>query len=453
MYPQPSGANMSETKVQINDNLQNLVTGMGTGQSKSAHSHFVNAFYTVEYLLTVYRQNWLAAKIVDIPAVDSTREWRTWQANAKQISKLEAVEKKWGLQGKVEKALKWARLFGGACIYIGTDASDQSKPLNTEREKIRYLTVLNKRNVNGGDVDRDVASEYFGQPKFYRILAGDDYVEVHPSRLVRFMGKPIPDLLGANMMDSWGWGDSVMMACMAPLLRNESTMANAGELMFESQVNVIRIPNLFDQVGDSQFRSDVLDMIALQTQAKGIGKTLLMDKEQEYEDHNATFAGVPEIGEMFQLECAGAAGIPFTVLFGKSPGGLNSTGESDHRIHYDNIKSFQNLTITPEMAKLDEMIVREALGRRPASVHYNWNNLWYPTAKEQAEISKLKADTIKVLADTQLFPSDVLAKAGGNMLVEGGVLPGFEAAMSEYGSIPDNDEDQPQTTQTVTTEE
>lgn len=432
---------MSDSKMVINDNLVNLVSGLGTERAKSAHSHFTPTFYTNEHLLTVYRTNWLAAKIIDIPAEDATREWRAWQAEKDQITKIEKVEKKYCVQAKVEKAIKWARLYGGACIYIGTNASDLMKPLNVEREKLRYLTVMNSRNVTGGDVDYRLDSEYFGQPSFYRITTGETFAKVHPSRLVRFFGKPIPDDFGAASVSGWGWGDSILMACMAPLLRTESTMANAGELMFESQVDVIKVPGLFEQVGDSQYRNDVLSMISLQTQAKGITKTLLMDKEQDYESHNATFAGVPELIAAFHQEMAGASDIPATRLLGQSPSGLNSTGESDLRNHYDSMKAYQNLRISPAMNLLDEMMLREALGRRPEEVHYNWVNLWGPSAKEQAEIGKMKADTIDVLNGTGLFPSDALSAASVNMLVEGGVMPGLENAMDQYASLPENDED------------
>lgn len=432
---------MSTEKHQISDNLVNLVSGLGTERSKSAHSHFVPAFYTDAHLETVYRQNWLAGKIVDIPAEDATREWRAWQAESGDITKIEAVERRHGVQLKVEKALKWSRLYGGACIYIGTNARDVMKPLNVEREKIRYLTVLSRINVNGGDVDYDIASEDFGGPKFYQITTGATYTQVHPSRIVRFVGKEVPNMALSANAAGWGWGDSVLNACMAPLLRTESTMANAGELMFESQVDVIKVPDLFSQVGDAQFRTDVLQMISLQTQAKGITKTLLMDKEQEYATHSATFAGVPELMREFHQELAGASGIPSTRLLGQSPSGLNSTGESDLRNHYDAIRAFQTLRVSPAMARLDEMIVREALGNRPADVHYNWNNLWYPSAKEQAEIGRAKAETIKILNETGLFPSDALASASVNMLTEGGVMPGLESAINEYGQLPENDVD------------
>lgn len=425
---------MSDKKMVVNDNLVNLVSGLGTGRAKSAHSHFVEQRYDDYTLLTTYRQNWLAAKIVDIPAQDATREWRAWQAEKAEIDKIERLERQFGLQGKVQQALQLSRLYGGAAIYIGTNSSNPSLPLNVEREKIKYLTVISRRELSASEIDNDIASEYFGQPAWYDLITQAQMIRIHPSRLVRFVGKAIPESFGIGYGYEQGWGDSVLVGCMAPLLRTESTMANAGELIFESQVSVMKVPDLMSQVGDAEYRKSVLDMVALQAAGKGITKMLMIDSLQDYQNHSATFAGVPEIINAFHQEDAGAAGIPFTRLMGQSPSGLNSTGESDLRNHYDNIKAFQNLEVTPRLHKLDEMLIWNALGRRPQEVHYNWNNLWYPSAKEQADIGKTTAETIKILNETGLFNSDALSTSAVNLLTERGVVPGLEGAMDEFGT-------------------
>lgn len=424
---------MSAKKVSVTDNLVNLVSGLGTGRAKSAHSTFADTQYSDYDLLTTYRQNWLAAKIVDIPAQDATREWRSWQAAKGEIEKIERLERSLALQHKVLDALTLARLYGGAAIYIGTNASP-AKPLNVETERLEYLAVISRRELSANDVEDDIRSPYFGQPKSYDLITKESMVTIHPSRLVRFVGKSIPESFASGYSYQQGWGDSSLVACMAPLLRTESTMANAGELVFESQVSVMKVPDLLSQLNDPEYRQSVLEMVALQAAGKGITKMMMIDAAQDYQNHSATFAGVPEIINAFHQEDAGASGIPVTRLLGQSPGGLNSTGESDLRTHYDNISSMQKLTIGPAMANLDEMLIRAALGSRPEEVHYNWNNLWYPSAKEQADIGKITAETVKILNDTALFNSNALSAASVNLLTERGVIPGLEGAMDEFGT-------------------
>lgn len=422
---------MSDKKVAVTDNLVNLVSGLGTTRAKSANSTFVDNQYSDQELLTTYRQNWLAAKIVDIPAQDATREWRSWQAEKGEIDKIERLERNLGVQHKVLDALTLARLYGGAAIYIGTNASP-SKPLDVERERLEYLAVISRRELSANEVEDDIRSPYFGQPKSYDLITRGSMVNIHPSRLVKFVGKSIPESFWSGYSYQQGWGDPVLVGCMAPLLRTESTMANAGELMFESQVSVMKVPDLLSQLNDPDYRQSVLEMVALQAAGKGITKMMMIDAAQDYQNHNATFAGVPELINAFHQEDAGASGIPVTRLLGQSPGGLNSTGESDLRTHYDNIASMQKLTIGPAMSSLDEMLIRAALGSRPEEVHYNWNNLWYPSAKEQADIGKTTAETIKTLSETGLFNSDAMSAASVNLLTERGVIPGLEGAMDEF---------------------
>lgn len=428
---------MAGKKTFVADNLKNFVSGLGTERSKSYHSTFVDRVYSDHELMATYRQNWVAGRIIDVPAFDCTRAWRNWQAKGRQIERIEKLERDLGLQGKIRQAKQLGDLLGGAAVYIGTNAADVSKPLNVQTEKVKYLTVFTKSQLSGGERDNDIASEYFGQPKFYRLSTADVQIEIHPSRLIRFMGKPIPDTDAAGSINN-GWGDSMLVSCMAPLLRNESTAANAGELVFESKVDVIGVPDLMSSIGDPEYRSSVLEMIILQVQAKGITKTLLMDAAQTYNSHNATFAGVPELIREFQQECSGASGIPRSILFGNAEGGLNNKGEAESRIWSERVSSIQSQEFSPAMAKFDELLLWNALGRRPSDVYYIWNNIWKPTKKEEADIGKVVAETIKILADTQLINSDALSKSAVNMLTENGVMPGLESAMEEAIRSEDN---------------
>lgn len=423
---------MSDKKMVVRDNLVNLVAGLGTDRAKSSHSHFAPQVYDDASLLTTYRQNWLASRIVDIPAQDATREWRGWQAEKSDIEKIERLERMFDLQLKVQKALQLSRLFGGSAIYIGTNEGNPEKELNVERETLKHLTVLSKRELSAGEMEDDIESDYFGQPKYYELITRKSMIKIHPSRLVKFVGKAIPETMG-GYCDGQGWGDSVLVACMSPLLRTESTMANAGELMFESQVDVIGIPDFMSSLNDAEYRNATLEMIALQMMGKGVTKTLLMDAAQTYSTHSATFAGVPEIAREMKLDNAGSAGIPYSILFGDTPSGLNSNGDADKQTHYDNIKSFQNLEVTPRLHKLDELLIWNALGSRPEDVYYIWNNLWYPSAKEQAEIGDLTVKMLKTLSESGLVNTDALSKAAINILTERGVIPGLESAAAEFG--------------------
>jgi len=423
---------------QFRDGLLNVVANLGTGRDKAASTHVVQTFKTDYELLTAYRELWMAKKIVNIPARDAVREWRSWQASSEQITKLERVEAKYGLRLKTEDALRKARLFGGSAIYIGTYDSDPSKPM-MENSRLRYLTVMPRAKLTAKELVDDIRSPYYGQPEYFTVANTQE--EIHVSRLVLFVGQVIPDDIIANV-GYLGWGDSVLASCLAAVMRAESSYANANSLIYEARVDVLSIPGLTDEVQTKEGEERVTNLARVAATSKGNNGMMMIDKEMLYDSKSASFGGLNELMEKFIQEGAGAADIPATRLLGMSPSGLNSTGESDLRNYYDSIRSMQTLDIGPAMAWLDELLIREALGGRPTEVHYNWNVLWQPTAKEMADIGKTTADTLKTLVDTSLFNSEALSVAGANLLTERGVVPGLENALQASMSKPEEDDPQ-----------
>jgi len=421
---------------QFRDGLLNVVANLGTGRDKAASTHVVQTFKTDYELLTAYRELWMAKKIVNIPARDAVREWRSWQASSEQITKLERVEAKYGLRLKIEDALRKARLFGGAAIYIGTYDGDPSKPLR-DNSRLRYLTVMPRAKLTAKELVDDIRSPYYGQPEYFTVANTQE--EIHASRLVLFVGQVIPDDIIANV-GYLGWGDSVLASCLAAVMRAESSYANANSLIYEARVDVLSIPNLTEEVQTKEGEERVTNLARVAATSKGNNGMMMIDKEMDYDSKSASFGGLNELMEKFIQEGAGAADIPATRLLGMSPSGLNSTGESDLRNYYDSIRSMQTLDIGPAMAWLDELLIREALGGRPTEVHYNWNVLWQPTAKEMADIGKTTADTLKTLVDTALFNGDALSVAGANLLTERGVVPGLENALNQVMTDPGSED-------------
>ena len=428
----------------LSDKLVNLVANMGTERDKAAGSHYAPVFLSDQELTNAYRGAWLPRKIVDIPALDATRRWRGWQADKGQIESIEAEEKRLDLRRKVKQAMTRARLFGGAAIFIGTGERDTSLPLSDERISqggVRYLTVMNRRQLTPTELEQDPQSERFGKPKAYR-LAGSE-IEIHPSRLMVFIGAEHPDPELAQG-DAFGWGDSVLQALFDAIKQSDGTMANVASLVFEAKVDVIKIPDFMQQLQDPTFEKQVMERIRLAAMAKGINGTLLLDANEEYDSKQATFGSLPDIIDRFLQQVSGAADIPATRLLGQSPAGLNSTGEADLRNYYDRVQAMQELDVGPAIGLLDECLIRSALGSRPAEIHYIWNTLWQPTAAEQSEIGKRAAETVKILGETKLWHADALSKAATTMLVEQSVLPGLEAAVEEFGeALPDEEREEP----------
>lgn len=423
----------------LSDGLQSLVAGLGTDRDKAVTTGYVAPLLTDEQIINAYRGSWLARKIVDIPALDSCRRWRSWQASQDEIEAIEGEESRLALKAKTLEARTKARLFGGAAILIGTGDPDPLEPLDPGRIKkggVRYLTVLTRRQLSAGEIELDPLSPLYGQPKFYQMVGATRHVDIHPSRLVRFIGAPHPDdELSAGL--NRGWGESVLVAAMDAVRNADGTAANVASLVFEASVDVIRIPDFMGGLAGAEYEQRLLKRFGLAMTAKGINRALILDKEEEYEKKSPSFATLPDVMDRFMQLASGAADIPMTRLLGQSPAGMSATGESDLRNYYDRVSAGQELEMTPAMGVLDECLIRSALGSRPPQVHFIWSSLWQISDKERSEIGERTANTIAKLADTGLYPLEALAKAGANTLVEHSILPGLEEAIEEAGGLPD----------------
>lgn len=417
----------------VYDRLVNLVSGLGTAKDKASASVYALALMGKDQLDAAYRGDWVARKVVDIPAFDETRAWRNWQAKQNQIEAIEAEEARHGIQMKVAAARVRARLYGGSALYLGVDGGQPGEELDMRRVgagALRYVHVLNRYEIQPGELELDPQSPLFGEPKKYTLTTGTKAsVDIHPSRVIRFVGADLPD---RNLMLD-GWGDSVLQAIDDAVRHAGSAAAAIAALMQEAKVDVIKMPNLMENVATEEYRKRVIDRFTLANTAKSMVNAILLDGEEEWSQKQVSFAQLPEVLNTYLQIASGAADIPATRLLGQTPGGLQSTGESDLRNYYDRISAGQNLHLRPALHRLDEVLIRSALGARPPEVHYVWTPLWQISEKERAEIAESKAKTTKAYSDTGLLPDPALGKALVNQLVEDGTYPGLDEAIEEFG--------------------
>ncbi|WP_225768518.1 DUF1073 domain-containing protein [Inquilinus sp. Marseille-Q2685] len=415
------------------DTLTNLVAGLFTAKDKLAHDRFGLVLQDRGQLDAAYRGDWIARKVIDVPPFDMTREWRRWHAAPDQIAAIEAEEARLGVQRKVARALRLARLYGGAALVLGAGDGDPSQPLPPlGRGALRYLHVMHRWEIAPGEIDRDVLSPGFGEPGWYQVASagrtGQGGVRLHPSRVVRLSGAELPDGAGAD-----GWGDSVLQAVADAIRQAGLAAQGVATLIHEAKLDVIRIPQLTQSLAQADYAKALLERFPLANTMKGLVNALVIDKEEEWDRKQLSFAQLPEVMQQYLQIAAGAADIPATRLLGQAPAGLNATGESDIRNYYDRIAAEQRVTLGPALRRLDEALILSALGTRPPEIRYEWAPLWQLGAGEAAAIGKTKAETSSLYAASGLIPPEVLARAVRNQVVEDGAYPGIEAAYGGAG--------------------
>lgn len=412
------------------DTLTNLISGMGTSKDKSIFTRYAFTELGVDQLDAAYRSDWIARKVIDIPAFDATRAWREWQADKDQITALEDVEKTMQLQPKLLLGLQRARLYGGAALILGVDQGLETEELDLEtvkKDSLKYVHVVSRHEITAGDLELDIRSPYFGEPKYYESISPAANLRLHPSRVVRLIGAPILDRTRTN-----GWGDSIIQVVNDAIHSAGIVAGGVAALVQEAKIDVIRVPGLMDNIANADYEGRLKKKFGLAAQAKSLYQMLLLDKDEEWQRVTANFASLPDVLQMYLLIASGAADIPATRMLGQSPAGMSSTGESDIRNYYDRVSADQKVILTPALNRLDEVLIRSTLGSRPPELHYVWASLWQLDETQKATIAAQKAAVFKSDVDAGLIPGDVLREARINQLIEDGTYPGLEQIIDDF---------------------
>ena len=407
------------------DSLTSLVSGMGNVQrDKLASTTYSYVELTDSQLTNAYRNSWVAKRLVDVPAMDAIKNWRVWQTDNDSLNALEQYEDKLGVKQKLLQTIIASRALGGAGLYIGTKDQDLLQPLDASRIKkdgLSYLIVFPRTALVAGELDDNVLDGNFGKPKYYEIVSNGSIIKIHHSRFVLFYGE--------QRLDEWaysgasrGWGDSVLQAAYNWMRNADSTGHNIASLVFEANINVFKIPDLFDKLGDPEQEEKIQKRLTLASAQKGITGDVVMDSAEEFIRNSANFGGLSDILDRFIVYVGASQGIPANKFLGQANKGL-SDGSDLLQNYYDNIKAMQTLEIQPAMQILDECLIRSALGHKPDNISYTWQPLEQANAKEIAETGKILSEMASNLTSEGLFEPQEIREAMINKLVNDNVLP------------------------------
>lgn len=405
----------------VADGYNNLVARLGAEQSNPmSASYYTSSGLTARWqeLTTMYREGWLTKKIVDMPAEDMTKAWISIDTQLEQsgIDAIEREMRRFKVQKKVTDAVKWARLYGGsiAIILIEGDEDMMDRPLD--------LTLVMPGSFRGliikdrwDDVEpsmelvTDMLDPDYGFPESYRIgklVEGDNNgsIVVHHSRVLRFVGRELPK---AEEESEMYWGASELEHIFDELQKRNSTSANIAQLVFQANLRVFKMSDLGQllAMSDERTQRELYQTVQAQNMLMTSFGMQVMDSEDSFETHPYSFAGLNDIYQSFQADISGAAEIPATKLFGKSPDGMNSTGDGDLTNYYDSIRQKQENQIREPLEKLLPVLCVSALGLVPDDLE-----IVFEPVESQTEEQRAALATQIVSAISGLFQSDIISK-------------------------------------------
>ena len=192
------------------------------------------------------------------------------------------------------------------------------------------------------------------------------------------------------------------------VVKHDNASANMAALTFRANVDTMEVQNL-DQLfsmssGEAQRR--FWNTMQAQSVMKSNFGYQLVNKGDQIKNTQYTFTGLSDVHESMCLSLSGASRIPMTKLFGRSPAGMNATGESDLQNYYDYVDTLRQSKLSPRLRRLLPVLCMSAIGTIPADLDISFPPLWTPTAREVAEIARDKAETIIHVFQSGLIQAD-----------------------------------------------
>lgn len=415
----PAGEQVNTEAVAVQDAFSNPLFRLGWGsQSPLEATEYPLTRLTDNYALlnSLYRDNWVVQNVVGLMADDMLREWYTLKGDVtpEMQSALAKLEQETGLRDRMNAGLRWGRLYGGAAgLIMVRGQEDLSKPLDLDMVfpgSFQGLYILDR--WMGITTTNGLAMEA-GEPvpEYYSITdaRGNTAARVHHSRVIRFTGRELPEI---ERMAEMYWGESEVEALYKEVVAHDNVSANMAALTFQANINTMEVKGLEQlfSIGSSQAQRRFWQVMQAQSVLRSNFGTQLVEEGTKLTNQQYTFTGLQDVYESMALNLCGASHYPMTKLFGRSPAGMNATGESDLKNYYDYVDSQRETKLRPALRKLLPVLAMSAWGYVPDDLDFTFPPLWTPTATETAEIALKKAQAIRDTFQAGLFQADTAMK-------------------------------------------
>lgn len=356
------------------DGYVNLLNKYGTKQDNSEAYKFEREPVIPDMQLTgLYEGNGLFSKIIDTPAEEALKHGfdlnlKSDELNAFVEDALDDLE--W--EEKAATAIKWARLYGGALIVmLIDDGRGLEEPVDWEH--IRSIDEL--RVYERSIVQPDYASLYqqdyggksvgnrvskFGQPEYYYVSSIYGSFKVHESRCLVFRNGVLPEQTSNATYLFWGMPEYVRIR---RALRETVTAHTDSVKLLERSVQAIySMKGLASLLTTDDGENQVLKRLQLVDTSRGLLNSIAIDSEgEQYDFKTFQFSGVKDVIDATCNMLSALTNIPQTILFGRSPAGMNATGDSDFESYYNFVEKIQRLMLKRNLRTLLDVVFRAGI--------------------------------------------------------------------------------------------
>ena len=400
-------ADTKQAPVTTMDAFSNPIARLGYGTQdllQATQYPLTRITQNYQLLTSLYRENWIVQNIIETIPGDMVRKWYTLKCNVgpEYVDALQRLERKVHLRKSLLEGMYWGRLYGGAAgIIMIRGQDDLTQPLDYELILpgcFLGLMILDRWSGIYPELGQvtDPADPDFELPEYYTIRdeeSGTLISKVHHSRVLRFTGRELP--YNEKIVETY-WGESELEAIYSELVKRDNVSGNIAALTFRANVNYLETDSL-DQmlaVNNAAAQKRFWQTLQAQSVIESNFGTRLVNKGDVMHNTQYTFAGLADVYDRVMMDVAGAAKTPVTKLFGRSPAGMNATGESDMNNYYDYIDGLRENQLRPILERLLPIMALSAWGIVPYDLDIDFPPLQTPDSNEVADIVDKKTQAV-----------------------------------------------------------
>ena len=417
------------------DGYVNMLNKYGTEKDTTEHYEYVaEPIIPDELLETYYESDGLFAKIIDTPAEEAVKHG--FELEGIEDSEIvdfcmEALDElDW--EETAMTGIKWARLYGGSLVVmLINDGRGIDEPVDWKNIK----SIDDLRVYDRSLIQPDYASMYdydptepfgkrgsrLGMPEYYTINSKNGTFRVHDSRCLVFQNGRLPENNTNQIYELWGIPE---YARIHRAIRDaEVAHGSATKLLDRSVQAIYKMKDLAMELSTEDGENRVLKRLQTIDMARGLLNSITIDSEgEDYDFRTFAFTGVSDVIDTTCNFLSALTSIPQTILFGRSPAGMNATGAADLENYYNYVERIQKRMLRKNLRYLLTVIFQAGVAsgeiKEVPAINPKFNPLWSLSETEQvqldqqkAQVQQTKANTANVYVQMQVLdPSEVRKK-------------------------------------------
>ena len=368
----------NEKELEVVNSLADLAYGLNTptAQVSKQDTLIINNRYNLLFnnrslLSELYVEHGIVQTLVDQPVDDGLRNGvvpHTKMLDEDEIYELNAYMESENIWRQIGQVIKWSRLFGGGGLVIIT-SQDPEKEFDIEKvdedTPLKFyaadLWELNMQYYTANpteDLQNENPYMFYGK-------------NLHTSRVLRVKGKEAPSFIRRNLR---GWGMTEVERLVRSINQYFKNQDLIFELLDEAKVDVYKIKNFNTSLLNSGGTNKIQNRVMSANIIKNYLNALVMDVDDEYDQKQYSFSGLPDMLKQIREGIASDIKMPVTKIFGISSAGFNA-GEDDLENYNSMVESEVRAKVKYIIIKVMQVVSKKLFGIIPEDLNVEYRPL------------------------------------------------------------------------------